>query len=103
MQAYKDAFRSGIDPSRAAVSAAGQVRRAAGALGDISPRTDNRLFVAPDKEGGKVSRFFGIKPRRSTVGKGAAGADSQAILGAEGELGQIGGSIEVSRVLLPLE
>lgn len=95
MQAYKDAFRLGLEPSPEEIAAAARGHRAAGALDGGTLPAAGPMFIAPEKhEGRKVSRFFGgLKSKRSATAP--EGGASQAILGAEGMFSQTGGSVEV--------
>ncbi|KAK4701056.1 cysteine-dependent adenosine diphosphate thiazole synthase, partial [Phenoliferia sp. Uapishka_3] len=100
--AYKKALKSGADPSTASIKSASQSRRAAGAI-EAGPAVGatSRMFVPPTKpdDGKKMSRFFGLKSKKSSVGP-AGSLGGQAILGAEGLLGENGGSVERSTALL---
>ncbi|KAK4700436.1 hypothetical protein P7C70_g5809, partial [Phenoliferia sp. Uapishka_3] len=101
MQAYKAALRSENDPTSAARSLSGSMRRAAGSVEDVGFSKSSRMFVAPEapelpEEGiAKVARFLGLKQRR-TPKKPVNGemGDFQAILGAEGVLDKKGGAVE---------
>lgn len=103
MQAYIAALNLTDGGMNANVTTALPTHRAAGVVKDQGFSKSTRLFIPPDRpppQSGngliKVARFLGLRRKNSDRRTGGGFGESQQILGAEGQLGQHGGTVDVS-------